>query len=472
MKTIPDDIKTALEQSYGFVLLIKGHAGTGKTTLALEILREVNNPIYISTRVKVPYLYKQFPWIEDSLAKESIVDATTFDLTPSLSSLMDENTFLESLKLKDLPDFLKILFLKMDVKAPGTIVIDSWDAIAALAEGRWGKKESFLTNYILDLVKQRNYNLIFILEKEEESYLDYLADGIICLSKSVYETDKTIRRLHPLKLRGVAISQPAYLFTLNRGRFTSFLPTKRTDLKPPPKITIVPDENGRFSSGIPDIDSLLNGGFVKGQVILHEPQPYLGYANGWIVLNMALQFLVKDRAAIGVPPPGRSYVGERQFLRSLVGAAKFDQGLRVIVLDEETPDLPSHVITIQSNSPLDYFTNIIEAAENQFKDSLKRPYFFVISVNYPTFKYELNEIKRATPQIITLLKQSGHIFCLTADSGIPYIDTLKSEVDAHFVISQIDGKVVFYGKSPKTPLFALNFSSPQNGFAVSLDPIV
>ena len=471
MRTIPDSIKTALEQSYGFVLLIKGHAGTGKTTLALELLRNVKNPLYISTRVKVPYLYKQFPWIEESLPKESIVDATTFESIPSLS-WTDERTFLESLKLKDLPDFLKILFMKMNVDNPGTVVIDSWDAIAALGETRWGKNEGFLANYILDLVKERNYNLIFILEKVEESYLDYLADGIIHLDKAIYDNDKTLRKLYPLKLRGVPIPQPSYLFTLNHGRFNSFIPTNRSELKPPSHIKIVPDKNARISSGIPDIDSLFNGGYVKGNVILHETQPYLGFANSWILLSVALHFLAKDRGVIGVPPPGRPYVTERQFMRDLVGADKFDQGFRVIVLDEEAPDLPSHVTVIQSTSPLDFFTKIIEVANSLFNNSRKIPYFFVISINYLTFKYDLSEIIRVTPQIVTLLKQSGHIFYLTADSGIRYIETLKNEVDAHFVISQIDGKVVLYGKSPKTSLFAVNFSSPENGFGLSLEPIV
>ncbi|MHA1454333.1 MAG: gas vesicle protein GvpD P-loop domain-containing protein, partial [Promethearchaeota archaeon] len=74
---IPIDVYESLNQrEIGFSLLIKGAAGTGKTTLALSLLSIISDaiPIYISTRVAPQSLYVQFPWIQEILNEENILD--------------------------------------------------------------------------------------------------------------------------------------------------------------------------------------------------------------------------------------------------------------------------------------------------------------------------------------------------------------------------------------------------------------
>ena len=51
----------------------------------------------------------------------------------------------------------------------GTIVIDSWNAIISLAEASWNKSLDILTNYILELIREKNFNLILIEETEQET---------------------------------------------------------------------------------------------------------------------------------------------------------------------------------------------------------------------------------------------------------------------------------------------------------------
>ena len=56
-----------------YSLLIKGRTGTGKTTLALSILKELNinkNCLYISTRVSPEQLFQYHPWIESFFAEQ------------------------------------------------------------------------------------------------------------------------------------------------------------------------------------------------------------------------------------------------------------------------------------------------------------------------------------------------------------------------------------------------------------------
>ncbi|HUX98461.1 MAG TPA: gas vesicle protein GvpD P-loop domain-containing protein [Candidatus Deferrimicrobium sp.] len=468
---IPDELVTALNQSYGYILLIKGKAGTGKTTLALEILKIIKNPLYISTRIIPKFLYKQFPWIKEALAKENIIDATAFDFNSPIS-FNDEQSFLKSLRLQNLPDFMKILFSKMASMQKGTIVVDSWDAIVALGETRWASSNTILANYLIELVREKNFNLILILETDQEDNLDYLVDGIICLRKSLYENHLRVRNLIINKLRGVHIKQPSYLFTLNDGHFTTFAPTNLNQIVPPKQITLLEEKNSRFSSGIPDLDQLLGGGYRKGLVILHEVEPYLGLANVWFMMVPVIHFLRKERAVISVVPPGKNYTNEMQLLKGLVNNDKFfDQFFHYIELGDEATSTPN-IHRISPTSNIDFFNNIRKIGENIPYSPKNLPFLFVISTNHFPLFFDLKEIQRETSGIIGTLKRIGQIYIFTAYSGDEYVETLKNYVDYHLKISQIDGKVVLSIKNPLRNLFAINFENSESTSFVKLIPIV
>ncbi|HUG96326.1 MAG TPA: gas vesicle protein GvpD P-loop domain-containing protein, partial [Nitrososphaera sp.] len=62
---MPDELVRFIQRDT-YSLLIKGFAGTGKTTLALTILRALggnNNFFYISTRVSPKQLFQYYPWL-------------------------------------------------------------------------------------------------------------------------------------------------------------------------------------------------------------------------------------------------------------------------------------------------------------------------------------------------------------------------------------------------------------------------
>ena len=65
--SIPREIKDFFQVESGQTLLIKGLPGTGKTTLALEIMSnlcEERNGMYISTRIDPRRLYATNPWVK------------------------------------------------------------------------------------------------------------------------------------------------------------------------------------------------------------------------------------------------------------------------------------------------------------------------------------------------------------------------------------------------------------------------
>src|SRR5512137_689637 len=90
--SIPREIKDFFTVESGQTLLIKGLPGTGKTTLALEIMNslcEDRNGMYISTRIDPRRLYAINPRVKKVVPYKNVVNE-------------NQSKFLESLKGVDI----------------------------------------------------------------------------------------------------------------------------------------------------------------------------------------------------------------------------------------------------------------------------------------------------------------------------------------------------------------------------------
>ena len=261
-----------------YSLLVKGYAGTGKTTLSLTILRTLkikNNFFYISTRLSPKQLFIYYPWLG------KYVDITANqDENPTSSQHMGYNiSSFEDARL-DEPEslFERITNQLMDVKAP-IIIIDSWDAVASFMD-----KEARLNNErVLQTWRERaGAKLIFISENPNDTTLDFLVDGIVELDQKVHDGMR-LREISLTKLRGIRINKPSYLYTLNKGVFQSYTsydpndfvfsdsynykinPTRRQG-----SARLYPSQHrdGYINSGYEELDEELRGGFPRKGIVL------------------------------------------------------------------------------------------------------------------------------------------------------------------------------------------------------------
>jgi KaiC/GvpD/RAD55 family RecA-like ATPase len=260
---IPEDLLHFIRRDT-YSLLVKGFAGTGKTTLALTILNVLgikNNFFYISTRLSPKQLFQYYPWLKGFI-QQSKPQGT------GLPRDHEEMSSFEDARL-DEPEslFERITNQLMDMKSP-IIIIDSWDAIASFMD-----KEARLNNErVLQTWRERaGAKLIFISEQPSDTTLDFLVDGIVELKQCYYNNVK-MRQIFLQKLRGTRINRPSYLYTLENSIFYSFAPYQLINFEPHKRSAAKVSElstGDSIRSGYPVLDASLGSGFPrKGSVVL------------------------------------------------------------------------------------------------------------------------------------------------------------------------------------------------------------
>ncbi len=265
MLYLPKDLLNFIQRDT-YSLLVKGHAGTGKTTLALTILNAIgieSNFFYISTRISPKQLFEYYPWLGKFVMER---EARSESITPKqeLTSSFEDARLDEPESL-----FERITNHLMDTKSP-IIVIDSWDAIASFMD-----REARLNNErVLQTWRERaGAKLILISEQPADTTLDFTVDGIVELQQS-YHGIARMRRLFLLKLRGTRICRPSYLYTLENTMFHCFEPYQQP-IKFEQREKIVTSStqilsHGYIPSGYSNLDAVLGCGFPRKSMALIE----------------------------------------------------------------------------------------------------------------------------------------------------------------------------------------------------------
>ena len=197
-----------------YSLLIKGEAATGKTILALSILREIGADgdfLYLSTRVSPSQLFENHPWLAEFAKIEK--------RTPGqhAGEPRTGERFVDSRLDEPVPFFERITDELMDARSP-TIVVDSWDPIRAMMD-----EEAVVSNTkVLQTWRERaDAKMIVLIEDSDDTSLDSLFDGVVALDR-YYEDGRIVRMSQLSKLSGVKVTRPSPLFTLDGGVFQSF----------------------------------------------------------------------------------------------------------------------------------------------------------------------------------------------------------------------------------------------------------
>jgi KaiC/GvpD/RAD55 family RecA-like ATPase len=241
---IPRELVDFLNLSGPQSMLLRGPPGSGKTSLSLALLQSFKGTrFYVTNRVPEDDVMRAFPWLGtngnhgihlfDNTESDGVAQAARALLrgSPGLVSDLTSETR-ELTEFLWLPEPLQQAWSQLDPDKPSLIVIDSWDALVDSYLGRTegpvnadvpGRAD--IERALLRRMGRARTHILFVLEREDQTQLDYLVNGVGVTSREVVQ-GRLERWLTLYKLRGVRIENPLYPFSLESAHFECIVPTQ------------------------------------------------------------------------------------------------------------------------------------------------------------------------------------------------------------------------------------------------------
>lgn len=461
-----DDILHPLLKPEVKSILVKGEPGTGKTTLALELLRLYGRGIYVSTRVSKEQSGEHHPELNALFDKGSVLEINTQEIErvgKSSGYSFDDQRFSDP---RNVVNAVATSFEK--VKEP-LIVLDSWDAIANRTE----RIERLKVEQSLALIASgNNAKLLFVSEEPLLTTTDYLVDAVVTLQNGLHD-GRRIRKLQWNKIRGSAADHWTNLYTLAGGRFTTF--TQRAALwqevpKPQP-FKPIPHRGMFYSTGSSDFDELLGGGMRKGFFLLVEFGEYVGSAVfNPVTTSIRCNFILNDGCSVTIPSPGVTANRIKESVARHVPSKSLDNSLRLGYY--EMFDVDPCFFALDENSPTKSFDILMSKTKEIKGEKNDKPCLFSFGVETLEYVYSHDDAFRFAQGIIQRTRFLGDALFAVVRHNSPLIQELSSLSDVHIKIDDVDGTSIIRRLKPWSQLYALE-TNYTNGYPhVKLTPFV
>jgi energy-coupling factor transporter ATP-binding protein EcfA2 len=449
--SIPREIKDFFQIEDGQTLLIKGLPGTGKTTLALEIMNslcEDRNGMYISTRIDPRRLYATNPWVEEVLMPRNVVNATQTKLLESLKGMgKDLSNYYAVL------DFFKVFFDETEEMDNPMIIIDSWDAVLNYTAHLIGESQHSFEQNICEFARDLDTHLIFVSEFSNVMPLDYIVDGVVTMeqfrlpgyAKGSMRT-RYVRQIKLDKLRGVEIGQKTYTVTLHGGRFRFFEPYREhKDARIASDGVRVPDPSeDRISTGIPDFDTV-TGGLKYGSCNVLEIDHGVGKRYYQILTALASNAIKNGRGVFILPSIGYQLSSQDIFVPT-----------NVIVSQPEGED------------PAAWGKDLLKKWD-VLRESTGRPILNIIGLDAIEFAFGYKAVLNLTNLMIQNWKETNDINVLVVKSGQESMNMAIHTADTYFLVNELNGGLCLYGVIPRTEPYNMLLEDRNR---ISLTPMV
>ena len=503
---VPPEVISFLSGKGGRSLIIKGGAGTGKTTFGLELLERIGQPsrsFYLSTRVGDETLYRQFPWLRTTEMRSRILDAAKLFLDTIQSSgkpkppeipeseqrkikagrevlgsfgqergpptRVDRAHLVALLKRSPMPE-VENVYNRIERALPekALLVIDSLEGVTH----KYGlEMEEFVMALQKDLVEGSSTDVVMILEKPEAGGIEYLVDGLISIQREELD-ERRVRHLRLEKLRATNIGRARYAVTLDGGRFGALgipeVTNGQATLTSWPATT---DPERYYSTGIPDFDTLLGGGLRRGSFNAFEVDVNVGVDDYYMLFTPTfLNFLAQGRGMIAVLAAGESPEKLREALVKYVPPHHFDT--RVRIPDYTISETEEPYILPMARFGRDEAMRAMVTAEKAAAGPERKP--FIEYMAFDTFESLMGDqvAIRMYFSGVSRTKHVGNLGIGLLKPGLLVSSEILNMMDTYFRIINIDNAPAIYGIRPRTPIYAISPDPEKGGPHAVLTPVV
>ncbi len=477
---LPPELTHFLNRPAPQALLVRGAPGTGKTMLALSLLRAFpGRRIYISSRVRRADLELDFPSLCQSnpTGPLSIVEATGGgpDLHDAARALERSRKLIaaddpsHSLRALLLPPEVLEAWSQSSRVTPTLIVLDSWDALVERHIGGVGRADERLPSreeverIALAQMAEGPVFLVFVVEHRQAGQLEYLVNGVVTMERET-RNDRTDRWLRIDKLRGTRITEPSYPFSLEGGRFRCMSPLGK-DLRPYfGRIDPEPGPSpGQIWPGSVDYASFFGRlPLRKLTLIEHDPEVPLVAVN-LLLTPIQSQTLQRGGRIFIVPPPGIHPIDVWDLYRERITKEAFLRQVRILGMPtrDESNDLDPALLPLPSGNVDGYNPRTPEAA--RFLSENPNPEIPNLGLTWISGLKAINSLVPGTynadtlpGMALTYLHQSPVHGIWVGPEDDPLTQSLRSMALTRLRLVAREGRVFVQGLDPRTPSLVLS----------------
>ncbi len=448
--TMPPEFPELDKMEKGYSLLVKGLPGTGKSSLALELVVHLPNSFFISTRITPEVMVQDFPWLLEEIHKDRIypffVDATRSETSgPNIDTIR--------MTFETMPDFVQQIFL-LGADLPNKVIaIDSWNALTVnLSESQ----VSHWASAIVQHLRSETSKIIFVIEGVQATSLDWIVDGITVLSKSTITSShgipRRIRELSFPKMRGREIQNETYLASLAKGRLRTFYPFKYRFPAIILKSDVIgdPDEH-HISTGSISFDSLLGGGLERGSWNLFEVTTTVGDALDIVFMPLITNHLNNGRPAITIFREGKSFDSNQPYLDVFTGSKKWIE--QTVNIERYVPENTSNRFELPEK--IDQLLEILETSKKTFRKKIGGPFLMNLGLDALENKYGIPALNEFIAITVSKARLQGDVIVGWLKENQEFRGGTTAAT-SHWKLDLINRALVLEGIIPATEYYVIS----------------
>jgi circadian clock protein KaiC len=239
--------------------LIAGSPGTGKTTLAQQI-------VFANATVARPALY--FTVLGEPTIKMLRYqrEFAFFDPSKVGNAIQYVNLSEEALE-HDLSNVLERVVTEVERAKPGIVVVDSFRAFSRQVQGSASATAMSIDQFVQRLALQlTTWEVTSFLigeygDKEQRNPIFTVADGVFWLTQ-VADRNSVVRKIQTMKVRGRAPMPGLHTFRITERGVQIFprIPEQQSERRVQSK--------RRLTTGIPGLDEVMGGGIPAGDAVM------------------------------------------------------------------------------------------------------------------------------------------------------------------------------------------------------------